>query len=108
MADIRSLLTAGTGDAELVIKSNVTPEITIKLADVLVPGGSAQRAITSDHPLLMKLIRPELIIKTLGIEDNYSPYGRPQAGMYSMVLVGLVSSGLIGALLAWAVCKNFI
>ena len=108
MADIRSLFTAGTGDAELVIKSNVTPEITVKLADLLIPGQPSKQVIASDHPLIMRAIKPELIIQTLGIERAYSPYGRPRAGMASMVLAGIVCSGLVGAIISWAVCKNYL
>ena len=108
MADLRSLVQAGTGDADLVIRSNVTPEITIKLADVLAPGQPSQRAISSQHPLLMQLIKPEIIVKTLGVEKPYSPYGRPRAGMHQMIIVVLLSSGLIGALLAWLACHRFV
>lgn len=108
MADLKSLFTAGTGDAELVIRSNVTPEITIKLADLLLPGQPSKQVVASGHPLLMRAIKPELIIQTLGMERAYSPYGRPRAGMASMVFAGLICSGLIGAIISWAICKNYV
>lgn len=108
MADLRSIIQAGTGDADLVIRSNVTPEITIKLADVLAPGQPSQQAISSQHPLLMQFIKPEIIVKTLGVEKPYSPYGRPRAGMPQMIVGVLLSSGLIGAVLAWVVCHRLV
>ena len=108
MTDLRSLFKAGTGDADLVIKTNITPEITIKLADLLVPGQPSEQAIASDHPMIMRAIKPEIIINSLGIERAYSPFGRPRAGMASMVLAGVLSSGFVGALLAWLICKNYI
>lgn len=108
MSDIRSLFNAGTGDAELVIRSHVTPEITIKLADLLIPGQPSEQAIASDHPMIMRAIKPELIIQTLGIERPYSPYGRPRAGMASIILAGVACSGLVGALISWAICKNYV
>lgn len=107
MTDLRALFNIGTGDSELTIKTNITPEITIKLADLLIPGQPSAQVISSDHPIIMRLIKPEVIIKTLGLERAYSPFGRPQSGMYSTVLLGLVASSLVGALLTWAVCKNY-
>jgi len=107
MTGLRQLFNIGTGDSELVIKTNISPAITIKLADLLIPGQPSSQAIASDHPIVMRLIKPEVIIKTLGLERAYSPFGRPRSGMYSTVLLGLVASGLVGALLTWAVCKNY-
>ena len=107
MADLRTLFNAGTGNSELTIKTNISPEITIKLADLLVPGQPSTQVIASDHPMLMRLIKPEVIIKTLGLERAYSPFGRPRSGMYSTVLLGFGASGLVGALLTWAICKNY-
>lgn len=107
MTDLRTLFNAGTGDSELTIKTNISPALTIKLADLMVPGQPSTEIISSDHPLLMRLIKPEVIVKILGLERAYSPFGRPRSGMYSTILLGLVASGLVGGLLTWAVCKNY-
>jgi hypothetical protein len=108
MTNLRSLFKAGTGDADLVIKTNITPEITIKLADLLVPGQASKEAIASDHPMIMRVIKPEVIINSMGIEKAYSPFGRPRAGMASMLLAGVLSSSLVGALISWLICKNYV
>lgn len=108
MADIRSIFTAVTGQAELVIDSNVTPRIKINLADVLVPGTPSQTAIQSDHPFLLKLIRPEIAIQAVGIERSYAPHGKPQAGMYAIVGVSILTAGLLGAAASWLICKNYV
>ena len=107
MTDLRALFNAGTGNSELTLKTNITPEITIKLADLLVPGQPSSDVVASEHPMLMRLIKPEIIVHTLGIERAYSPFGRPRSGMYSTVLMGLVTSCLVSALVTWAVCKNY-
>jgi hypothetical protein len=108
MPDMRSLLTAVAGQAELVIDSNVTPKIVVNLADILVPGTPSNTAIQSDHPLMMKLIRPEIAVQTIGIEQSFAPFGKPRAGMYAIVGVSVVAAGVFGALLSWAVCKKYI
>ncbi len=108
MTDIRSLFTAVAGQAELIIDSNVTPKITVNLADILVPGTPSTSAIQSDYPLAMRLIRPEIAIQSVGIERSYAPYGKPQAGMYAIVGASLVAAGLLGAAGSWLICKNYI
>ena len=106
MVDVRSLFTAVAGQAELIIDSNVTPVITVNLADILVPGTPSSGAIQSEYPLAMRLIRPEIAIQSIGIERSYAPYGKPQAGMYAIIGVSLVAAGLAGAAASWIYCKN--
>ena len=37
---------------------------------------------------------------------NYAPYGRPRKEFLVMLGAGFVIAGLIGARLAWAVCRK--
>ena len=107
MADIRSIFTAVAGQADLTIDSNITPKITVNLADILVPGQPSQTAIQSNNPLLMRIIRPEIAIQSVGIERSYAPYGKPQAGMYAMIGLGLFIACLTGGATTWLFCKNY-
>ena len=108
MSDLRSLFTAVAGQAELIIDSNVTPLMRVNLADILVPGTPSQEAISSDNQLAMRLIRPEILIQSVGITKSYAPYGKPQAGMYAIVGVSILAAGLLGAAGSWLLCKNYV
>ena len=108
MADIRSIFTAVAGQAELVIDTNVTPKIRVNLADILVPGTPSPNALQSDYPLMLRLIRPEVAIQSIGLERSYAPHGKPQAGMYAIIGVSIIATGLLGAAASWIICKNYI
>jgi len=93
------------GGMQLVLKSNVTPEIIIDVSQLAKPGAEAQTAVQGD-PVLMRLIKPELLVRGLGVEKSIAPYGQPQAGMFTMVAVGTAIAGALGAIIAWRICRG--
>ena len=101
----------GETGSKVVFRSNLTPDITIDVSGLMkakagrVPP-TQEVPISSDDKIMLRLIRPEITLKALGSVVNYAPYGRPRKEFAIALLAGVVISGLIGARLAWAVCKG--
>jgi len=93
-------------NAKIIIRSNVTPEITIDIAQLMKPGAPAPTSVSSDNAALMKLIKPEVVITGLGVEKKMAPYGSPKAGMFMVVATALGVSAVLGGLIAWRVCRG--
>jgi hypothetical protein len=103
---LRSVTGAATANAQVVIRSNITPEIRINLAELAKPGAPSAAAVQSDNATLMKLIKPEVIITGLGLEKRMAPYGSPKAGMFTIVAVGVSVAAALGGLVAWKICRG--
>jgi len=111
LGSARDMLATGlsaTG-AEIVIESNVTPEIIIDLAAALSPS-PPDTAVSGSNELALKLIQPEIEVSTLqgALRHSIAPYGKPRAGMFSMLILSTAIAGLIGAAIAWNICRNRI
>jgi hypothetical protein len=103
--DLRTVL--GATQTELVLKTNVTPEIVIRLSDLLSPRPpTPEQALQSSNPLVMKLIRPEVALQGFGLQRTFSPYGHPTKNMYLTVLASFLAAGLIGFIGTLAVCHK--
>ena len=83
--------------AKLKISSNLTPDITIDLAQATKSDAPASSVVSAEDNLALKFMKPEIILSSFGIEKIISPYGRPQAGMFNIVIVSLGAAALIGA-----------
>lgn len=94
--------------AEIVIESNVTPEIVIDLAAALQPGPPPKTAVSGSNELALRLIQPEIEISTLGgaLKKSIAPYGKPRTGMFSILMFSVAAAGLIGAGIAWKICRD--
>ena len=101
----------GESGSRVVFRSNVTPDITIDISGLMkakagkIPP-TQEVPVSSDDKVMLKLIRPEITLKALGSTINYAPYGRPRKEFLVTVAAGVVISALIGARLAWAVCRR--
>jgi len=101
----------GESGSRIVFRSNVTPDITIDISGLLkakagkIPP-TEEVPVSSDDKAILRLIRPEVTLKALGSVVNYAPYGRPRKEFLVMLGAGFVIAGLIGARLAWAVCRK--
>lgn len=104
----RSVAGAATTGAQIIIKSNVTPDIKIDIGNLLKPGPGIppQTAVQSDNVTLMKLIKPEVIITGLGLEKSIAPYGKPTTGMFTVVAIGVGVAAALGGLMAWKICRG--
>ena len=102
--------------ARIVVRSNATPDITIDIAG-LMRAKAAQEAgrplpsaeevpVTSEDKRILKIIKPELTLRTMGSTFRYAPYGRPRREYAVAFLFAIVAFGLIGMKLAWVVCKK--
>lgn len=127
MSDILSAIT-GAGQnifaasgTRLIFRSNVTPDINVDLSKMMEEHMRAERGsglgalaetedediIATDSPNAMAFIRPQLALTTgIGLGKVFAPYGPPIKNAWLLALVILVSSGLIGARIAWAFCKR--
>jgi len=101
---LRGFLTAG--GAKLIVRSNLTPEITIDLAQLTRPGIPSATAVQGQNAALMRLVKPEVIVTGLGVEKSFAPHGRPTAGMFTVVIVGAGVAAAIGGLIAWRICRG--
>ena len=93
-------------NAKLRISSNLTPDITIDLAQAAKSDAPASSVVSAEDNLALKFMKPEIIFSSFGIEKIISPYGRPQAGMFNIVIASLGAAALIGAALTWNVCSR--
>lgn len=101
---LRSVLSAG--GAQLIVRSNLTPEIRIDISQLAKPGQPAATAVQGENAALMNLIRPEVIVTGLGVEKSIAPYGKPTAGMFTVVAAGAAVAAAIGAAVAWKICRG--
>lgn len=113
MANILSnLLQVGlkTASPEIVFSSNVTPDIIINLSEAVGSKGTpatAKKAIkgAEGESVVLKLLRPEVTIETLGTQESFAPYGKPYAGMHIIILSSLAITGVLAGAIAWYICK---
>ncbi len=101
----------GETGSKVVFRSNITPDITIDVSGLMKTKAgkvapSEEVPISSDDKMILKLIKPEVTLKALGSVINYAPYGHPRKEVALALLAGIIISGLIGARLAWAVCRR--
>lgn len=85
-------------DSYIVLRSNITPEIAFNIADLLKPGtpsqAAAEKAVSSENPLLMKLVKPRITIRGLGMSKSIAPYGDPSKSAWILALAAFVLLGL--------------
>ena len=101
---ISSLLSSGK--TELVFRSQVTPEIKIDVASLLTPGPAPASAVQAEGRVALSFIKPEIVIRSLGVEKSVAPYGKPTKDLYTVVLWGTIGAAAIGASLAWWICRR--
>lgn len=96
----------GTTKPELIISSNITPDITIDLSKFLSTSGAPPaQAVSGSNKLTLQLIQPEITFQSLGMQKTVAPYGKPVANMYLAILVSLVACAFAGALVTWKLCE---
>lgn len=95
---------AGGANAQIVFRSQLTPEIRMNVADMLA--GRASSVQTDSGPGVMNLFRPEITITAAGVEKHIAPYGRPVANYFALLAGGAVATTLIGAAIAWRLCRG--
>jgi hypothetical protein len=108
---LQSLTSRITGvSPKLVFTSNLTPEISLNLLELLQSDEGSQPAteIVEEGGTTLKLIRPEVIVEGLGRRKSFAPYGRPYAGMFGIILGSMGVIALISGLIAWHICRNKI
>lgn len=95
------------GQSEVIFRSQVTPEIRINLANLLNPSTS-QNAIqtNSSNTVAMRMIKPEILLTTMGVEKSVAPYGKPTTNFYSTAVYGAVAMMLVGGATAWWLCRR--
>jgi hypothetical protein len=103
----------GETGTRVVFRSNVTPDITLDISGLMKvkagqePAPDAEEVpVSSSDKTLLKVIRPEVRLNVLGTQTRYAPYGRPQRSWAIAFVCALVASTLIGAKIAWVVCKK--
>ena len=100
--DLVGTLASGA-QARVIIRSQMTPEIRLDIAQLL-EGKDA--GVSSPSPGYMQLMKPEVIVSVGGLEKSIAPYGRPTANYFMVMLGGAVASTLIGAAIAWRLCRS--
>ena len=103
----------GETGTRVVFRSNVTPDITIDISGLLKakagekPDPDAEEVpVSSSDKKLLKIIRPEIRLNVLGNHATYAPYGPPRKSWAIVFVFALVASTLIGAKIAWVLCKK--
>jgi hypothetical protein len=101
------VLLSGT-NAQVVIKSNMTPDITVKLSDLLSPpSDGAPKVISSQDENKLQWIKPELELRTMGTTvSTYAPYGTPSKEAFIYFSIAIIIMSLMGAKIAWTMCRS--
>lgn len=97
---------ASAGGAKIIVRSNLTPDITIDLAQLMKPGEPASTAVQSPNTAVMQFIKPEVEVTGLGVSKTFSPHGRPTAGMFTVLAAGAAAMATLGGLIAWKICRG--
>ena len=101
----------GESGSKIVFRSNVTPDITIDVSGLMkakagkVPP-TEEVPVSSDDKFVLKIIRPEVTLRAIGNTATYAPYGKPRKEFALALLFAVAASGLIGAKIAWTICKK--
>lgn len=95
------------GNASLVIKSNVSPDITLNIADILSPSSANPQLISSPDQSKLQWIKPEVELRVMGASSTYSPYGSPSGDAYIYLILAFVIAALLGAKISWTLCRSF-
>jgi hypothetical protein len=106
LPDVLNALVGGANSPKVIIRSNITPEITIDIAQLMKPGAAPATSVQGDNAVLMNLIKPEVVVTGLGVEKVTAPYGRPRAGMFMVVATGIGVAAALGGLIAWKICRG--
>lgn len=93
-------------NTEIVIRTQVTPEIKINLANLAAGKQKEETFQSSGGSVALKVIKPEVSIRTMGVEKVVAPYGRPEQNYVAVALATLFGSALVGASLAFYVCRK--
>ena len=90
----------------LIFRSNVTPDITVDLASLLQPGQPPNSAVQGSSALALSLIKPEIVVSALGLDKTIAPYGIPQEGAWTYLIMGLSIATFLGAGLTYSYCTK--
>lgn len=93
-------------NTEIIIKSQVTPEIRINLANLMAGKKKEETFESSGGNVALRVIKPEVIVKSLGTERSVAPYGKPEQNYLAIVIATLAGSALVGASLAFYICRR--
>lgn len=101
----------GETGSKVVFRSNVTPDIAIDVSGLMKAKGgnvppSQEVPVSSDDKTVLKFIRPEVTLRAIGNTATYAPYGKPRKEFAIALLFAIAASGLIGAKIAWTICKK--
>jgi hypothetical protein len=94
---------ASGAQTRVIIRSQMTPEIRLDVAQLLE---GRESGVSSPSPGYMKLMKPEIIVSVGGLEKSIAPYGRPTANYFMVMVGGTVAASLIGAAIAWRLCRG--
>ncbi len=98
---------AKTANASIAIKSNTSPDIVINIADLLAPGADPTGApsVSSSNQSALRWIKPQIVIRTMGNDTTFSPYGEPNSLGFIGLAVAAILMALLGAKMALMLCR---
>lgn len=93
----------GSSGAEVIFRSQVTPDIKVDIASALRPAPPAPPGLVSKVAdwFMRSVVRPEIHINApgFGIQKVVAPYGKATAN-YAPLLVAGLAIGVVGAVVA--------
>jgi len=93
-------------NANIAIKSNTSPDIVINVSDLLSPDADATKSISSSNQSSLQWIRPKIVIRSMGNESAFAPYGEPNSMIFLAIAAGAIVMALLGAKLAMMLCHH--
>lgn len=95
-----------SSNSEVIIRSQFTPEIRINLASLLLGKGKEETFKSDGGNLALQLIKPEIIVRSLGVEKSLAPYGRPEQNYAAVLVASLLGAAALGGAVAFYICKK--
>lgn len=99
----------GQFNNEIVVRSQVTPEIRIDV-NQLLKGGAEQpkEAVKGQGNFFLNFIRPEIELNLLGTKQSVAPYGKPAEDMMPVLIASIAGLMTLGGAIAFFICKKVL
>ena len=97
------------GLGELVIRSQVSPEVRVDLTNLAQPQKEEPQGVFGRAVdwVMRRVVRPEVEINILGSPHRIAPWGRPEGNNSALVVVGSIAALATAGYLGYRACRGW-